>query len=1427
MVRGVPNDPLLIVPAPVEEESAFDEETKEEAGGAAEKALAPTSDADDANCGDEVARTALIVAAAPLAIVAAPFYLGYQAAGSFCADIEPAEPSEIEIVAPAGAKPGMQVSVTLPTGRVIDLVLPPGTAPGMRMQFIVPPAPEAPAEPDVESDGAFDGKADEHDAAVRVQSVMRGRSQRQAGELEKRRSSAALLRSAAPAQQEADEEPAQAGERAPPAFQVLFTITLDKQFVGEFDDERAHLALCVHVAMALGVTSDAVEILLVDARAGSVEVKCCVAAADAPAAEGIASTLNDDSIALVDVARFGRNLVTLVEIVEGGERPAASDATPAAASWPSFSWGSEPAAQTTVDAPASTAPEADPTPRFPESWRVRRVVAPPGMLGVAFERTDAGPRVGGVDPESPLIGEVEVGDVLVGLGDLDCATTDAKQIHERFMMDQGSRELHVRPRATLDSAPPPAAAVESIVDTAPAVQASAPRVAEDASAADPADGGTTAQEVATGVAKGAAVLVLAPLALVAAPFYLGYRAATAPGTAPPPAAEPATEAPAPASADVKAVEFTAHLAAVSVDEFDAGARRAFCHGVATELGVHAGSVTVTRVAAGSVVVEVRVEAEDAARAAAIASALRAPGAAIVDEGRFGPCAIAGVRFSSADAPRLGKSLGEVLYKSPSMRKEKPPREEVDADAPKKFAVPDSMRGFAPAEHVSDKHDPGEIIHYVAFEVTLGMTIDGFDKTARGAFCYFAAAELGLDHDAIVVTSVIPRSRDALEESSSVYVQGEVIVDSMMSAVMVAAALEDPELKLVDETMFGPCSVSNVRMSTKLAPTPSWQCNWSSETQAEPAARDAFADEPEVEAEFESPPSPSSKAEARRLERENELRAERVLAGRSAKAWAEKQLSMTSLEEPETAPEPSRAAPAKGSLLLCGDVDDEPAATAESSSLAQEERYCVAPPGRLGLRFDRAGGDDGHYVQGVDADSALLGSVGVDDVIVSVNGYPTSSLGPGAISTELEELENVERVLVLRAARKGWMRLPDMSFSQPPSADAAGEPEPVAPSAPAEPASSSSAPWLGVYGAGAQDSKPEPTPAAGEPANAGWFDFMESASNEDPKPTPKVEPEPAPAPAADGSQGMSASEIMGVGAAGVAALVVAPLALIAAPVVYGYQAATAPSEPGSDDKKTAPAKSVAPPVATEPLPVPIVYACGRNANGELGLGHKENSLALVPVPCPFRGASRILQVTCGGNHTMVLTSEGEVWACGFNSVGQLGLGQAYGADQVRQRVRLVRAAVIFESRSCSPDSRRLSRMCTSPAIGARRASERGFTTRGCSTRCAESELTSDVPATNRAPRAICGRRVTCTLAVSTARDSWASATRRISGSSRAYPSTTCTRAQKPGSIKSRAAATTRLSKLSIRAAARFTERSLRAGTTATASSASAAATARPS
>jgi len=74
-----------------------------------------------------------------------PFGTAFDASAfSKCAAFETAEPNEIEITAPAGAKPGTHVSVTLPTGRVIELVMPPGTVPGECLQFTVPPAPEVP-----------------------------------------------------------------------------------------------------------------------------------------------------------------------------------------------------------------------------------------------------------------------------------------------------------------------------------------------------------------------------------------------------------------------------------------------------------------------------------------------------------------------------------------------------------------------------------------------------------------------------------------------------------------------------------------------------------------------------------------------------------------------------------------------------------------------------------------------------------------------------------------------------------------------------------------------------------------------------------------------------------------------------------------------------------------------------------------------------------------------------------------------------------------------------------------------------------------------------------------------------------------------------------------------------------------------------------
>ncbi|XP_065336605.1 uncharacterized protein LOC135937383 [Cloeon dipterum] len=68
----------------------------------------------------------------------------------------------------------------------------------------------------------------------------------------------------------------------------------------------------------------------------------------------------------------------------------------------------------------------------------------------------------------------------------------------------------------------------------------------------------------------------------------------------------------------------------------------------------------------------------------------------------------------------------------------------------------------------------------------------------------------------------------------------------------------------------------------------------------------------------------------------------------------------------------------------------------------------------------------------------------------------------------------------------------------------------------------------------------------------------------------------------------------------------------------------------------------------------VYSWGENSFGQLGLGTKE----LAKVPTKISGPleqTRVVQVACGGDHTLALTSEGKVFAFGRNGDGQLGLG----------------------------------------------------------------------------------------------------------------------------------------------------------------------------
>ncbi|XP_040893985.1 secretion-regulating guanine nucleotide exchange factor isoform X2 [Toxotes jaculatrix] len=66
----------------------------------------------------------------------------------------------------------------------------------------------------------------------------------------------------------------------------------------------------------------------------------------------------------------------------------------------------------------------------------------------------------------------------------------------------------------------------------------------------------------------------------------------------------------------------------------------------------------------------------------------------------------------------------------------------------------------------------------------------------------------------------------------------------------------------------------------------------------------------------------------------------------------------------------------------------------------------------------------------------------------------------------------------------------------------------------------------------------------------------------------------------------------------------------------------------------------------------VFVCGQNNRGQLGLGHNADTAA--PQLCPSLN-QRVTNVSCGWDFTLLLTDCGQVLACGSNAFGQLGVG----------------------------------------------------------------------------------------------------------------------------------------------------------------------------
>ena len=66
----------------------------------------------------------------------------------------------------------------------------------------------------------------------------------------------------------------------------------------------------------------------------------------------------------------------------------------------------------------------------------------------------------------------------------------------------------------------------------------------------------------------------------------------------------------------------------------------------------------------------------------------------------------------------------------------------------------------------------------------------------------------------------------------------------------------------------------------------------------------------------------------------------------------------------------------------------------------------------------------------------------------------------------------------------------------------------------------------------------------------------------------------------------------------------------------------------------------------------VWACGRNDNGELGLGDTTNRNTFTQVTTNIN--NDVKQIACGENHTIIIKNDGSIYSCGANDKGQLGL-----------------------------------------------------------------------------------------------------------------------------------------------------------------------------
>jgi protein ATS1 len=75
---------------------------------------------------------------------------------------------------------------------------------------------------------------------------------------------------------------------------------------------------------------------------------------------------------------------------------------------------------------------------------------------------------------------------------------------------------------------------------------------------------------------------------------------------------------------------------------------------------------------------------------------------------------------------------------------------------------------------------------------------------------------------------------------------------------------------------------------------------------------------------------------------------------------------------------------------------------------------------------------------------------------------------------------------------------------------------------------------------------------------------------------------------------------------------------------------------------------------------MLFSCGSNGNGQLGLKHLDDTSKLSEATLPFKtnAINAIQAIRGGGNHTLILTQDGIVYSTGLNTYGQTGISTQF-------------------------------------------------------------------------------------------------------------------------------------------------------------------------